>query len=102
MKLAFFSMALIFGLVILIGAKPNRPLPGSMEEPWNSSQLLAPADLAKILAEPNKKQPIVFCIGPGALIKGSIDIGPAKDSSNLKKFQTQLSQLPKDAWIVIY
>jgi thiosulfate/3-mercaptopyruvate sulfurtransferase len=102
MKPVIISMIFIFGLVMLIGAKPKWPLSVNPEEPWNSSQLLAPADLAKMLAEPSKKQPIVFCIGPGALIKGSIDIGPAKDSSNLKKFQSQLSQLPKDSWIVIY
>ena len=95
-------MVLVAGLFMLIGAKTKQSATLSPEEPWNSNQILAPADLAKILTDPSKKQPIVFCIGPGALIKGSIDIGPAKDSSNLKKFQSQLSQIPKDAAIVIY
>ena len=72
------------------------------EEPWTPAQLLAPADLAKVLADPHARQPTVYCIGPGAAIKGSIDIGPARDSSNLAKLRQQLSQLPKDAPVVIY
>ena len=72
------------------------------DEPWTSTQLLAPADLAKIINDPKGKQPIVFSIGPGALIKGSIDIGPAKEKDNLNKFRLQLNKLPKDAPIVIY
>jgi hypothetical protein len=72
------------------------------EEPWKPGQLLAPAELAKIIGDPAVKQPMVFCIGPGAVIKGSIDIGPAKDSNNVNKLRQRLSELPKDANIVIY
>lgn len=72
------------------------------EDPWKPAQLLQPADLAKIIGDPQAKQPYVFCIGPGAAIRGSIDIGPARDSSNLVKFRQQLSRLPKDAMVVIY
>ena len=71
-------------------------------EPWTQKQLLEPADLAKTLNDPEAKQPYVFSIGPGAIIKGSIDIGDAKDKENLNKFEQQLSKLPKDADIVIY
>lgn len=72
------------------------------EEPWKPEQLLQPADLAKALADPQAKKPYIFCVGPGAIIKGSIDIGPARDSSNLNKLRLQLGRLPKDAAIVIY
>jgi thiosulfate/3-mercaptopyruvate sulfurtransferase len=72
------------------------------EDPWKPEQLLQPADLAKALADPQSPKPYVFCIGPGAVIKGSIDIGPARDSSNLVKLRQQLGKLPKDAAIVIY
>ena len=73
-----------------------------IDEPWASAQLLAPADLAKVINDPKAKQPIIFSIGPGAIIKGSIDIGPAKEKGNLNKLRQQLSKLPKDAAIVIY
>ncbi|MDR3716999.1 MAG: rhodanese-like domain-containing protein [Puia sp.] len=72
------------------------------EEPWKPAQLLAPQDLAKIIADPHAKQPYIFCVGPGALIPGSIDVGPARDSGNIDKFRRQLEKLPKDARIVIY
>ena len=72
------------------------------DEPWKQKQLLAPADLAKTLNDSKSEQPYVFSIGPGAIIKGSIDIGEAKDKENLNKLEQQLSKLPKDADIVIY
>jgi thiosulfate/3-mercaptopyruvate sulfurtransferase len=71
-------------------------------EPWTSAQLESPEALAKIINDPTAKQPLVFCIGPSAMIKGSIDIGPAKEDSNRVKFRHQLDHLPKDADIVIY
>jgi len=72
------------------------------EEPWSPKQLLDPADLAKTLNDFKAKQPIVYSVGPDAIIKGSINIGPAKDKANLDKLKQQLSKLPKDADIVIY
>ncbi len=71
-------------------------------EPWNQDQLLQPADLANTLSSPAAKKPMVFCIGPGALIKGSIDMGPAHEADNLKKFKKALSKLPRNTEIVIY
>jgi len=72
------------------------------KNPWTQQQLMKPADLAAVLNNPDAKQPIVFSIGPQAVIKNSTDIGPTGRSSNLDKFQAQLSKLPKDANIVIY
>ena len=71
-------------------------------EPWTPAQLEPPEELAKIIKDPTAKQPIIFSVGPGAVIKGSIDIGPAEDSANLAKLRQQLDHLPKDANIVIY
>lgn len=71
-------------------------------EPWKDSQLLMPADLAATMNNPNAKKPIIICVGPGALILGSVDTGPAKEKENLDKLKQQLSGLPKNADIVIY
>jgi thiosulfate/3-mercaptopyruvate sulfurtransferase len=71
-------------------------------EPWTEKQLLAPADLAAVITNPNAKKPIIFCVGPGALIKGSIYTGPAHEKENLEKLKQQLNSLPRDADIVIY
>lgn len=74
----------------------------SSGEPWTASQLLPPADLAATIKDSLAKKPIIFCVGPGAVIKDSRNIGPAKDTANLNKFKQQLGQLPKDTYIVIY
>jgi thiosulfate/3-mercaptopyruvate sulfurtransferase len=71
-------------------------------EPWKENQLMPPVVLANIIKAGNTQQPIVFSMGPDAIIKGSIDIGPAQEKENLKKLKEQLSKLPKDANIVIY
>jgi thiosulfate/3-mercaptopyruvate sulfurtransferase len=71
-------------------------------EPWTSKQLMAPADLAAIIKDPNSQKPVIFCVGPGALIKGSVDEGPAKEKENLEKLKKDLAKLPRDTDIVIY
>jgi thiosulfate/3-mercaptopyruvate sulfurtransferase len=72
------------------------------KEPWTPQQLMEPADLAKILGDPKAPHPIVFCIGPDAVIKNSIFIGPTGSKANLDKFREQASRLAKNAKIVIY
>ena len=71
-------------------------------EPWTTGQLIAPADLAAVLNDPKQKKPIIICVGPGALIRGSMDMGPAKEKENLEKLKRELNKLPRDANVVIY
>src|ERR1700693_147924 len=71
-------------------------------EPWTASQLLSPTALAAIINNPTGKKPMIISVGPGALIKGSLDMGPVHEKENLEKLKQQLSKLPKDADIVIY
>ena len=99
-KFVLFACILaLFATVVLAFGKTG-PHPG--EDPWTPAELMSPADLARVLTDAHAKQPIVLCIGPGAVIKGSIDIGPARDSGNLAKLRQRLSELPKDAPVVIY
>lgn len=71
-------------------------------EPWTQQQLLAPADLAKVLNDPKAPQPLVFSIGMQAIIKGSIDIGPVMMPENLNSLKQKLGKLSKNAQIVVY
>jgi hypothetical protein len=71
-------------------------------EPWTQQQLLEPAALAKTINNSKSPQPIIYCIGPEAVIKNSIQIGSAQNNNNLTKLKQQLSKLPKTANIVIY
>ncbi len=102
MKIKTFLLSFLVALFVMVGLSFYGFKPLIDNEPWKSTQLIAPADLAKMITDQNVKQPIIFSIGPGAIIKGSIEIGPAKDSANLSKFKQQLAHLPKDADIVIY
>src|ERR1700754_4991001 len=101
MKSTVFSIRCAIAVVVVF-ALATLSFKAMNEEPWKPEQLLAPAELAKTIGDPAAKQPMVFSIGPGAVIRGSIDIGPGRDSNNIKKLRQQLSQLPKDANIVIY
>jgi|SRR6267142_3352394 len=91
----FFS--LIFALASLVGYAQLRN-----QEPWTENQLLEPLNLAAVINTPNAKQPTLISIGPGALIRGSIDIGPAKEKANLEALRLYLTKLPKNRDIVIY
>lgn len=68
---------------------------------WSNDQLIEPSALSATL-KTNKDIPVIFCIGPGAIIPHSKDIGMVKDAENLKKFEDQLTNLPKDTPIVVY
>lgn len=72
------------------------------DEPWTEQQLMTPTDLARIINDPQAQKPIVFSIGPGAIIKNSVDIGPAKEKENMRKLKQELGKLSNDADIVIY
>ena len=71
-------------------------------DPWTQQQLLDPADLAKVLNDPKAPQPLVFSVGMQAIIKGSIDIGPAMKAENLNVLKGKLNKLPKNTQIVVY
>lgn len=81
---------------------PRRINTMSPAEPWTAKQLMAPADLAAMIHDPNAKKPVIICVGPGALIKGSLDMGPANEKENLEKLKQQLNKLSRDANVVIY
>jgi thiosulfate/3-mercaptopyruvate sulfurtransferase len=93
----FFILACCVGMAGYI-----KPSGGKSPEPWAPNQLLAPADLAALINHPGKKQVVIFSVGPGALIKGSRDMGPAHEKENLEKLKQALGSLQKDRYIVIY
>ena len=68
---------------------------------WTSDQLMEPSELATNLKS-KKNIPLIFSVGPGAVIPTSRDIGMAKETENLDKFKDQLSGLSKNTSIVIY
>lgn len=86
-------------------AQSNSVSPGAKElnEPWTPAQLMAPGELAAVIETGDKtKQPLILSVGPAAMIKGSIDIGPASEKDHLEKLKTVLQNIPKDKAIVVY
>jgi len=71
-------------------------------EPWQSNQLIEPKNLATQIESQNTVQPLLISVGPGGLIKGSVEVGPAKEKANLEKLKQLLSNEKKDRDIVIY
>ena len=69
---------------------------------WSQDELLNPSKLAAVINELNAERPVIFNIGPLDDIKGAVDIGPAKDKTNLEKFRQALAKIPKDKMVVIY
>lgn len=91
------KLAAILTLLVFLCYKSQAQNPVN----WTPDQLLEPADLAKTLTA-GKDVPIIYAVGPGALIPNSIAIGMANEKENVEKFKKQLSTLPKDAPVVIY
>jgi thiosulfate/3-mercaptopyruvate sulfurtransferase len=71
-------------------------------EPWKASQLARPEHVAEIINAPTKDKPLIISVGPSALIKGSVETGPAQEKENLDKLQALLAKQPKDREIIIY
>jgi len=98
MKINSFLFCILLFIAIAVSFAFLQP----GDEPWKASQLLAPSELAHTLQTPSEVQPTIYSIGPGAVIKNSIEIGPTQQKENLQKLEAQLRALPKGAPLVIY
>jgi hypothetical protein len=92
----------LFFAVVISALAGNLVSAQGQTDPWTPQQLLAPADLAKVLNDFKSTKPTVYSIGMDAIIKGSIDVGPAMMPENLNSLKQKVSKLPKNAPIVIY
>lgn len=72
------------------------------EEPWTASQLMPTKELADIINNPKVEKPLIINIGPQAVIKGSVDVGPGKEKDNIKKLEKMLSKEDKNREVVLY
>lgn len=95
----FKSIVSLSALASLIFITALAPI---QEEPWQPAQLLSPSDLAAAINGNNKDKPLIICIGPAGLIRGSVEVGPASKKENLEKLRTLLSKQSKDKNIVVY
>ncbi|HEX6915282.1 MAG TPA: rhodanese-like domain-containing protein [Chitinophagaceae bacterium] len=91
-RLTLFALLLVF---TSCGADAQKP------ENWTADQLMQPADLAAAL-NARKDIPVIICVGPGAIIPNSVNIGPVNKPDGLEKLKAALDSIPKDRKVVVY
>jgi thiosulfate/3-mercaptopyruvate sulfurtransferase len=100
-KMSFKKTVQITFVLILSGLFTWQETSAQSPVTWTNDQLLQPSELATVLKD-NKEIPVIFSIGPGAVIPHSKDIGMIKEEENMKKFKQELENLSKDTSIIIY
>lgn len=76
-------------------------------EPWASSQVERPADLAKELSDPKNKKPLIICVGfrplyEKAHIPGALFHGPAASPDGLQDLRKWAQNVSRGHPIVLY
>ena len=89
----------LFAAILMMGSSIYAQ---QRQEPWNDSQLMEPGTLASKINGHTTENLLIVSVGPDALIKGSVDIGPAQEQANIKKLRNYLKDVPKDKAVVIY
>jgi len=91
-----YRLSLVFLMILLAKS-------GIAQNPvnWTRDQLMEPAELSQLIQK-GKKVPVIFSVGPGALIPHSIDAGMASHPENLDRLKQELSSVPKKSKLVIY
>src|SRR3546814_4197018 len=95
-NLLTFSFAIFFSGILRSACSPEK------SEPWDTGQLMPPKELASVINDTEAAKPLIVCIGQGALIKGSLDVGQTREEQNLEKLRTLQSDNAKDEEIVLY
>jgi len=76
-------------------------------DPWTQEDLMDPAELAGILEDPARENPLILDIGGvgpimGGRIQDSEVIGPTGETEYLSKLTDVVAEYPKDVDLVIY
>lgn len=75
---------------------------GQQTEPWKENQLMKTNELASRISLSQTENLLIVSIGPDAVIKGSVDMGPAQNKSNLDNLRKYLEGVSRDKEVVIY
>jgi thiosulfate/3-mercaptopyruvate sulfurtransferase len=98
----------VTALVLFIRVLGGAPLPDGGDEqtnPWSTSEVVQPADLARELGKGLKPQ--IVCVGVEALyreahISGSAYLGPASKPQGLEELKKWAKGIPRGQRIVLY
>jgi thiosulfate/3-mercaptopyruvate sulfurtransferase len=105
------TVAWVFAILaltpLLLKASPAKPS-DDQQPPWQASEAIEPAALAKILDDPHTSHaPIIACVGfhtlyEGAHIRGASFHGAASSPQGLADLKKWANSLPRKSDIVIY
>ncbi len=84
-----------------------QPAQISKPDPWDPSQVMMPADLARLLAKQEGKRPLVVSVGFVFLYKGthipmSEFEGPGKEAKGIEALKTWAGRIKRNKEVVIY
>src|SRR5579863_1307345 len=93
----------IFGLFAIFGFTGWSQ--DAVSDPWASSELLQPADLARAIQ--SGKAPVLLSVAFPVLYRGrhivhAINAGPTSKQEGIEALKSAVAKLPKDADLVIY
>ncbi len=71
-------------------------------DPWDASQLIEPAVLAKKLNDPKAAKPVILNVGPMEKIKYAKDMGAGASQKGIEAFKAYVDKLPLQQEIVVY
>ncbi len=93
----------VFVFCMVLAVTVTQHTKGFAQNPinWTADQLMQPSTLVKNIKQ-HKDVPVILCIGPGAVIPGSVNIGPVHDAAGIEAFKKVIDSLPKNTAIVIY
>jgi thiosulfate/3-mercaptopyruvate sulfurtransferase len=95
----FVTGKMIFGLLasVLFACQVHAQNPVN----WTAEQLMEPETLAAKLKS-GENLPVIFSVGPAAVIPHSIDMQAAHESQNLEALRKRLSGMSRDTPVVVY
>jgi hypothetical protein len=98
-NMKFFTKCLMLFAMVVLSMNAHAQ---AKVEPWTESQLISTKELADIINDPKADKPLIINIGPQAVIKGSVDVGPGQEKDNIKKLDKMLSKEDKNREVVLY
>lgn len=105
---SFLLTVLGFCLALATGGENSaQPAQTPPPDPWDQSQLMMPADLARLLVKQEGKRPNVVCVGFDFLFKGahipmSEFAGPGREAAGVEALKDWASGIPRNKVVVIY
>ncbi|HUY14505.1 MAG TPA: rhodanese-like domain-containing protein [Terriglobia bacterium] len=105
---ALFAIPLALGLgLFAVHAGLGWPASRPQANPWKSSQVVEPAQLAKMVSGGSDGKPVVVCVGfdflfKGAHVPGAQFAGPASEAAGMAALKKWAASIPRNREVILY